>query len=162
HARLAHRWSFNGDLEDSVGGSDAWIANDDAGALGFSSIQEDTYIQIYGGAKGASDYIVLGETLLSNLQSEGVVPVTIELWAPQAAIPTWSRISAVGVDDGQNPSANESLRMTWSQGPDINLDQVSWEPTPSWGPGNAPYVTGTPYHIVMTIEPAVFTNGALT
>lgn len=161
-AALAHRWSFGGDLADSIGGSDAQIANDDVLNVGLSSSINATALQLSGGAKGTSDYILLGDHLLSDLQSGGVAPVTIELWATQEFVQNWSRIFDFGVNDGTNPGTNESLRMTWSQGTNINADQVCWEPATSWAPGNAPYVAGVSYHIVMTIVPAVFTNGAIT
>jgi hypothetical protein len=162
NAVLAHRWSFNGDLTDSVGGSDAIIANDDALELGLSSdLATGTGIELFGGAKANSDYVLLGSNLLSDIQSGGVKPVTIELWATQEVVQNWSRIFNFGTDDGSNPGNNESLRMTWSQGTDINADQVAWEPAVAFGPGNAPYAEGVPYHIVMTIVPAVFSNGAL-
>lgn len=161
HAVLAHRWSFNGDLTDSVGGSDAQIVNDNPLNAGLSSSQDSTFIRLNGGAKATSDYVLLGENLLGKLQSGGVTPVTIELWATQEAIQNWARIFAFGVNDGTNPTANRSLRMTWLQGTNINAAQVSWEPTTSWDPGTYPFVIGVPHHIVMTIEPALSTNGAL-
>ncbi len=162
NAKLAHRWSFAGDLVDSVGGSNAQILNDDTPNVGLTSAQNPTSLQLLGGAKGTSDYVLLGENLLSDLQSGGVKPVTIELWATQDVVQNWSRIFDFGVNDGVNPGPNESLRMVWSQGTNLAADQIAWEPTASWAPGNAPYVESTPYHIVMTIVPAAFTNGALT
>lgn len=161
NAKLAHRWSFTGDLTDSVGSSSAQIANDSPPNVGQSSNQNPTSLELFGGGKGTSDYVNLGGNLLSSLQSGGVKPVTIELWATQEAIQGWSRIFDFGINDGINPIANESLRMTWTQGTDINADQVSWEPAASFAPGNAPYIQGIPYHIVMTIEPAAFTGGAI-
>ncbi|MCW1923412.1 hypothetical protein OKA05_12675 [Luteolibacter arcticus] len=162
NAKLAHRWSFSGDLSDSAGGSTAQILNDAPANVGLSSVQSPTGLQLLGGGKATSDYVMLGANLLSSLQSGGVKPVTIELWATQEAVQNWARIFDVGVNDNTNPGPNESLRMTWSQGTDVNLDQVCWEPTTSWAPGNSPYVPAAPYHIVMTIVPAVFTNGAIT
>lgn len=162
HAILAHRWSFNGDLTDSVGGSDAQIQNDDAGSLGLSSVQNPESIELYGGAKATSDYILLGSHLLSNLQDGGVKPVTIELWATQQFVGNWSRIFAFGTDANGDPGANGSLRMTWSTGTEINDDQVAWSGNGTVAGTNAPYVETIPYHIVMTIVPAIYTNGILT
>ncbi|WP_035600576.1 hypothetical protein [Haloferula sp. BvORR071] len=159
---LAHRWSFTGNLSDSVGGSTAQVANDAPANAGLSSTQDLTSVHLTGGAKASSDYLVLGANLLSGLQSGGVMPVTIELWATQDAVQSWSRIFDFGVNDNTNPGPNESLRMTWSQGTTIGLDQVGWEPAASFAPANSPYVAGVPFHIVMTIVPAVFTNGAIT
>jgi hypothetical protein len=161
-AALAHRWSFTGDLTDSVGSSTAQVNNDTTANAGLSSTQHPTSLELVGGTKASSDYVTLGSNLLSGLQSGGVKPVTIELWATQEVIQNWSRIFDFGVNDNTNPGPNESLRMTWTQGTNANLDQVSWETAASWAPGNAPYVQSVPYHIVMTIVPAVFTNGALT
>lgn len=162
NAKLAHRWSFTGDLTDSVGGSTAQVANNTPANAGQTSTQGAADYSLTGGAKATSDYLVLGTNLLSGLQAGGVQPVTIELWATQNLVQSWSRIFDFGKDDGVNPSNNQSLRMTWSQGTDVNLDQVGWEgQSVAYGPGNAPYVPGVPYHIVMTITPAVFTNGAI-
>lgn len=161
NAKLAHRWSFTGDLTDSVGGSDAEILNNDTVNQGLTSTVGATGVTLAGGAKATTDYINLGGNLLSGLQTGGVKPVTIELWATQDFIQNWARIFDFGENDGINPGPNESLRMTWTQGTNLNLDQVGWEPTANWAPGNAPYVTGVPYHIVMTITPAAFTNGAI-
>lgn len=161
-AALAHRWSFTGDLNDSVGNSNALIVNDDASSVGLSSSQQATDVRLFGGGKTTSDYINLGGQLISGLQSGGVKPVTIELWATQDAIQNWARIFDFGSNGAAAPLANESLRMTWIQGTDLNTDQIAWEPTASWGPGNAPYVLEKPYHIVMTIVPALYTHGVLT
>lgn len=163
NAILAHRWSFTGNLADSAGGSDAQIVNDNMANAGFSSdISGGAEIQLYGGGKATSDYVNLGSHLLSDLQSGGVRPVTIELWATQYSVQNWSRIFAFGKNGGANPILNESLRMTWTQGTTLNSDQVAWEGRATNGaPGNSPYVLGVPYHIVMTIVPAVFSNGAI-
>lgn len=162
-AKLVHRWSFTGDLTDSVGGSDALVANDTVGNAGTSSVQNVSDYTLYGGTKAASDYLNLGGNLLSGSQAGGVKPITIELWATQSAIQNWSRIFDFGKNNGVNPGTNESLRMTWSQGNDVNADQISWEGmSTTYTPGNAPYVLGKAFHIVMTITPAVFSNGAIT
>ena len=162
NAKLAHRWSFTGNLNDSVGGSTAQILNNDTVNVGKSSIQNAGSIGLTGGAKATSDYVNLGSNLISGLQAGGVKPVTIELWATQEAVQNWSRIFDFGKNDGVNPVANQSLRMAWTQGTNLAADQVSWEPIANGAPGNSPYVLWTPYHIVMTIVPAAFTNGALT
>lgn len=163
HAVLAHRWSFTNDLQDSVGGSHAQVVNDDAPSTGASSLQNPTSFTLFGGAKATSDYLLLGSNLLSGTQADGVKPMTIELWASQDVVMNWSRIFNFGTDDGSNPGNNESLRMTWSQGTDLNADQVAWEgQATAWGPGNAPYVEAVDYHIVMTIVPAVHSGGAIT
>lgn len=161
-AKLSHRWSFTGNLNDSVGASNALVVNDTPANVGLSSSQTPTGYTLNGGAKASSDYLNLGGNLLSGSQSAGVLPITIELWATQNAIQNWSRIFDFGKNNGVNPANNESLRMTWTQGTNISTDQVGWDGQSVQGnPGNAPYVAGIPYHIIMTITPAVFTNGAI-
>jgi hypothetical protein len=166
NAILAHRWSFNGNLTDSAGNSNARILNDDTTNIGGSSdLSNGTGVELGGGAKATSDYILLGNNLLSNLQVGGVKPVTIELWATQHLIQAWSRIWAFGTDVNGDPGTNGSLRMTWTVGTDINNDGVAWQGNGDTAIGvqnNAPYVQEKPFHILMTIVPAVFTNGAIT
>ncbi len=65
--KLIHRWSFNGDLSDSVGSSDAQILNDSAADLGNSSTIGANGVTLGGGAKGTSDYVNLGSNLLQAL-----------------------------------------------------------------------------------------------
>jgi hypothetical protein len=62
-AELAHRWSFNGDLVDSVGGQDAVIVDDGNNDATLSVTQ----VTMAGGTKGASDYIDLADNIVSNL-----------------------------------------------------------------------------------------------
>jgi hypothetical protein len=164
-AKIAHRWSFSGDLDDSVGGSDARIANDDVANAGISSSLAATALSLNGGGKATSDFVLLGNNLLSGLQAGGVKPVTIELWATHNSLQAWSRIWEFGTDVNGDPGANRSLRMSWSVASDLNNDAVAWQgqgDTAFQGQNNAPYRLGVPYHIVMTIVPAVFSNGAIT
>jgi hypothetical protein len=162
NALLKHRWSFTNNLVDSVGGADALIVDPDSNpSTGGAATQRGTKVSLAGGAKGQSDYILLGNHLLSALHAAGPVPVTIELWATQFGVQNWSRIFDFGTDNG-SPGPNQSLRMTWSRGTALNQDQVEWQGRNSSFDSNAPYALGVPYHIVMTIVPAVFTDGALT
>lgn len=152
-ARLEHRWSFNGNLTDSVGSSDAAII--DVGANDVTLGASD--VTLTGGAKASSDYVQLGTNLL-NGRAE---PVTIELWATQNQVQAWSRIFDF------NLNTDENLFMSWSIGTDGNSDRVAWKQSPDGETGppngsNAPYILGTPYHIVMTITPGsdTLTNGS--
>lgn len=151
--RLAHRWSFNGSLEDSAGDSDAAIINVGANnaTLGSNSIT------MAGGAKASSDYVKLGSNLLSGTMK----PVTIELWATQNQVQNWGRIFDFNLD------TTEYLFMSWTVGTGLNTDRAAWKQAPGnesapANNSNAPYTLGTPFHIVMTITPAVNTNGAIT
>ncbi|MBK1834405.1 hypothetical protein [Roseibacillus ishigakijimensis] len=150
NALLAHRWSFNGNLTDSAGDSDATIVEVGANDVSLNS----TGITLTGGAQGESDYVVLGENLIGGKTT----PVTIELWATAHTVQNWSRIFDFGSD------TTDYLFMSWSTGTNGNTDRVGWVSPNDTGfnsdSTNAPYVLDVPYHIVLTITPAYY-SGAL-
>ena len=145
-AELAHRWSFNGDLADSVAGQDAVIV--DLGAS--DAILSDSELTLTGGGKDSSDYVDLPDNILSGLGDA----VTIECWATQLSVQNWARVFDFGT------STAEYLYMGWSVGTDLNNDRVEWN-GPAGGRlvdgSNAPYALGTEYHMVMVIEPGLVT-----
>ncbi len=147
---VAHRWSFNGSLNDSAGGSPATIV--DVGANNVSLTSTPGQATLTGGARGSSDYISLGSNLLPKSNS----PVTIELWATPKVLQTWSRIFDLG------SSSNENLFMSWTQWSDQNSDRVEWKDTApntsrivtsTSDNTNQPYNPNTEYHIVMELKP---------
>lgn len=143
---LAHRWSFNGNLTDSAGASNAAVV--DVGAN--NTILSSSGITLAGGSRTASDYVSLGSGLLPK---DGT-PVTLELWATQVAFQTWSRIFDVGASNSEN------LFMAWSQ-TTISTDRVEWKDGTTSTANNtvAPYTSGTKYHIAMVIEPGAGAAG---
>ncbi|WP_035613148.1 hypothetical protein [Haloferula sp. BvORR071] len=152
-AVLKHRWSFNGNLNDSVGNSNAQIIDADANpATGGGSSLSGTAVTLSGGLSTQSDYIDLG----ANLIQGKMTPVTIELWATQNSVQNWGRIF-----DFNNNTTNEYLMMSWTAGVNANADSVEWKDTSLVNKANtlAPFALGTQYHIVMTIIPSVNTNG---
>ncbi len=155
HAALAHRWSFDGDLLDSVGTSHATIVDPDSNpAVGGTVTQGASEITLAGGASASSAAVRLG----SNLVGGRTTPVTIELWATSNAVMTWGRIFDFG------SSTTEYLFMSWTQGTNQAQDQVEWVDAGVTSRGsntNAPYTLGEKYHIVLTLTPATYTNGAL-
>ncbi len=147
-AELAHRWSFNGDLTDSVGGQDAVIV--DAGAN--DALLSDTKVTMTGGNRDTSDYVDLPDHVLSSLGNT----VTFEVWATHESVQTWSRIFAFGT------STAEHMTMSWCQGTNLNSDHVEYfDPDPLANSRldntNAPYALGVPYHIVVVFEPGLMT-----
>ena len=145
---LKHRWSFNGNLNDSAGSANATVV--DVGANNTSLTASN--ITLTGGSKSASDYVSLGSGLLPKDGS----PVTVEVWATPVSAQNWSRIFDVGA------STSENLFMSWSQGTDINSDRMEWKDASTATADNscAPYSTGTEYHIVMKIEPGAGNGGS--
>jgi len=146
-ADLVHRWSFNGDLTDSIGGSDAVI--DDVGAN--NATLSDTQVTLAGGDKGASDYIDLPDGILGSI---GNTSITIECWATQHSVQNWSRIFDFG------STTTDNIFMSWSVGTTLGDDRVEWVPITIGGTSqgtNAPYELNVEYHVVLVIEPGMVT-----
>ena len=143
---LTHRWSFNGDLTDSIGGQDATVT-------GGTFINGNTEISLTGGKKGTS-CVNLGKNILPRDGSAA----TIEIWATQRSIQNWSRIFDIG------NSGSDYVVMTWTKGTDINSDMVRIYSTAFSSISNkmAPYTTNTEFHIAMTLEPLQDGNWQVT
>lgn len=152
-AALSHRWSFNGNLNDSSSGVTARIVDPDGNAgVGGNSVLSATDVLLGGGTRATSAYVQLGSGLLAGRKT----PVTLELWATQAGVQNWGRIFDFG------SSTTEYLFMSWTRGTAQSQDQVRWLDAVSGSADDkvAPYTTGTAYHIVMTIEPRAGAAGS--
>ncbi len=136
---LAHRWSFNNSLADSVGGSSATVF----GSTTLSANQ--VTLTSAGGHQDA--YVSLGTNILPTTNS----PVTIELWATQNAVQNWSRIFDFGNGTGNN------ILMAWTGGTTITNDQLRYQAANGANSQEnnqlAPYTLGTEYHIAVVITP---------
>ncbi|MBP5227335.1 MAG: autotransporter-associated beta strand repeat-containing protein [Kiritimatiellae bacterium] len=106
---LTHRWSFNGDTADSIGGPDAT-------ANGAYSYTDGKMIRLEGNGRGSA-WIDLGP----NIVPAAATPVTIEIWGTQHAVRNWSRILDIANPDDHT---NDSILFCWTQGTDINKDGV--------------------------------------
>ena len=151
---LTHRWSFDGNLNDSVGTSHAQIIDADANAAtGTTATIGATSVTLNGGSSTQSEYLSLGSHLLQGKMT----PVTIELWATHNAVQNWGRIFDF------NSSTTEYLMMAWTSGAVLGTDSFDWTDTTQSTVNNsvAPYSLGAQYHIVLTITPSVNTNGAI-
>ena len=105
---LAHRWSFNGTYEDSVGGTTAELIGT---AVGFNESNTAVVLSGDGNGKGSLN---LGTGMLPT----DVPEVTLEIWATQTTVKNWARIFDYGPDN-QN-----YFTMTWCQGTDGGNDRV--------------------------------------
>jgi hypothetical protein len=151
-ALLAHRWSFNGNLTDSVGTSNATLVDPDSNpATGGAATLSATDILLGGGARATSSYIQLGAGLISGRKT----PVTLEFWATQVAVQNWSRIFDTG------SGTTDYFTMSWTQGTTLASDRVEWVDAVASTAINSvqPYTPGTKYHIVVTLEPRAGTGG---
>ena len=98
HKGLIHRWSFTGNLRDSVGGADAKEIN---GKVKF----EHKAVRI----TRESCYLDLGADVIPNLDGE----FTIEIWATQYSIGNWSRVFQIPDSWGEN-----DFYWSWNYGTD--------------------------------------------
>ncbi len=152
-AVLRHRWSFNGDLADTAGGSDAQIIDpDNDPSTGGGATVSETSVVLAGGARDTSSYVLLGNNLLQGIRT----PVTLELWATPVTVQNWSRIFDFGSGTAEN------LFMSWTQGTNIGSDRVGWNDVAANNADNTnqPYTLGTEHHILMTIEPGRGIDGS--
>ncbi|MBR0067220.1 MAG: hypothetical protein IJQ00_06460 [Kiritimatiellae bacterium] len=142
---LVHRWSFNGDYNDSIGGTTATMIGS---AVGFND--GNTAVVMSGAGNGAGS-LNLGVNMLPT----DVPEVTVEMWFTHNGIKNWARL----FDFGQN---NENyFVLTLCQGADgkdrieIKKANVTLFATDN---SMTPYAIGTPYHVSITFR--AFSDGA--
>lgn len=136
---LVHRWSFNGSLEDTVGGATA-VTN---GACSFT--EDGKGVTLAGGSKGTS-FVTLG-ACPNLLPSKSM---TLEIWATQDAVQNWSRIFDFGSDQ------NNYLCMSWTRSTNLGQDAVeiisSYSTLISVTDTMQPYAIGEKWHISLTVS----------
>ena len=135
-AELAHRWSFNDDFADSVGGADA--------------VKCGTYVSLYGGkvhmgygeCSHGTGYVDLGTNMLDTTAA------TIELWARHDGVKSWSRVFDYGADSANN------VFLSWTFGTTLSKNQVGSKVkgAESKIDYQEPYEIGRDYHIAATFE----------
>ncbi len=135
-AELTHRWSFNGDYSDSVGGADA--------------VKCGTYVSLYGGRvhMGYGDcthgtgYVDLGTNRLDAAEA------TVELWARHDGVKSWARVFDYGADD------THYFMLAWTGGTDFSKDRAGAKNPGETATDNtmAPYEIGVDYHIAVTFR----------
>lgn len=106
-ANLAHRWSFNGNLADSVGAQDATAAGAQADKISFV----DGEVRLPGLGKGQAT-LALG----AGIVPAGLDGVTVELWATPEETRSWSRVFTAASTDGA-----QTLYLAWAN--DQNVEK---------------------------------------
>ena len=147
---LVHRWSFNGDLTDSVGNQNATAVNEH-----FTDFSSYT---LPGGAKGTG-YIDLGSDVLPKDGSG----VTLEIWATQLSAQRYSRVFEIGLD------TTKTMSMAWSTETDLSKDRIGITYKTGSDKGEfydvgetGPYTLGIQYHIAWVFTPPAAAGGAWT
>ena len=135
-AELTHRWSFNGDYSDSVGGADA--------------VKCGTYVSLYGGrvhmgygaCSHGTGYVDLGTNMLDTTAA------TIEIWARHDGVESWSRVFDYGADTANN------VFLSWTFGTTLSKNQAGSKV--QGAERKADYTTpceiGMDYYIAVTFE----------
>lgn len=104
-ANLAHRWSFNGDLTDSIGAQDATAAGAQTDKISFA----DGEARLPGLGKGQAT-LALG----AGVVPAGLDGVTIELWATPEDTRSWSRVFTAASADGA-----QTLYLAWANNQNV-------------------------------------------
>lgn len=152
---LIHRWSFNGNLTDTLGGSTASTVDPDANATTGGGANLATHpgeVLISGGPAATSSYVSLGSHLLAGKSN----PVTLEFWATQRSLQNWGRVFDFG------SGTTENLFMSWNRNGVAAQDRVGFNdggPEAGVSDSNAPYTVGTQFHIVLILEPGAGAGG---
>ena len=105
---LVHRWSFNGDYNDSIGGTAATMIGS---AVGFNDGNTAVVMSGDGNSTGSLN---LGTDMLPT----DVREVTVEIWAAQTAVKNWARL----IDYG--PNNQNYFICVWNNGTDASRGWV--------------------------------------
>lgn len=134
-AKLTHRWSFNGDASDSVGGQTAGLTNCVCAADGKT-------ITLPGGSWGSS-YIDLG----ANILPKDADAATIEIWATQDSAAAGASIFDIGINQWYFAGMRWNLRGVVGS----DYIEIKHEGTSKSAQNKLqPYSIGTQYHIAIT------------
>ena len=131
---LTHRWSFNGDWTDSVGGADAVKCGS------YVSLYGNRVHMGFGGCSWGTGYVDLGTNMLDTTEA------TIEVWARHDGVQTWSRIFDYGADD------THYFTLCWTYVTTLSKDRATCKNTSEVSVDGTmgPYELGTDYYIAVT------------
>lgn len=135
---LAHRWSFSGDLADSVGGQDIVLQGSNKGQI----VVAEGQLRLPGAAHQTA-YAELGAGIVPT----GCSGATVEFWTTQVNPRTWARIFTCQGSDWK------SSFMSWvggSTGADPAGDYVSAAGV-TVGGKMAPWTPWTEFHVVVRL-----------
>jgi hypothetical protein len=147
---LAHRWSFNGDLNDSVGGATATLN-------GTANIANNQLVLPGGGPFANFAYVDVSPTLLANPS------ITVESWFTLNALPNWAKLWMFGDGSVGEPGLSY-IDFTPRAGYSGNPPKMDFDPldagelNTTGGANPAALVTGRTYHVVSVYDSAANTQ----
>jgi uncharacterized repeat protein (TIGR03806 family) len=140
---LLHRWSFNGDANDSAGGANATL-------VGTASVANNQLHLPGGGPFANYASVNIGSTLSTNPS------LTVETWLTINTLTTWSKTWIFGYDDPAGQPGLSLINFTPRTGggpPKIDFDtSITGEMNTLGGSDPASLVTGHEYHVVATYD----------
>ena len=169
---LLHRWSFNGDYTDSVGG----ITGTDNGTS-VTFVNGNTAISLAGGDKGTS-WVDLNPGKSSAILPPGDAPFTIEMWTTLREITNYSAWFTIGRKDNTVTkgllaafhSPSPTIKITGGTGPVFQVVGSNGALGPngiqnivgerSLLMGKNPLTAGGTYHLAIVVTPRGDGNGA--
>jgi autotransporter-associated beta strand protein len=138
-AGLAHRWSFDNSLADSVGGVAAILSGSNT-TLGASAVT------VAGNGSSHVNYVSLGNGS-GNLLPTSNAPFTVQVWATENGVQNWSRI----FDFGSTAGGNSNLLWSWTQGTSspgvVSANSVNY-------PNTASMALGKEYNVSLVVTPS--------
>jgi uncharacterized repeat protein (TIGR03806 family) len=154
---LVHRWSFNGNANDSISGSNA--------TLNGTATIANNQLQLPGGGPFANfAFVNIGPTLSSNAS------LTVEEWMTINTLTTWSKTWMFGYNDPSGEPTLSYIDFTPQTGPGppkVDFDTgITGELNTLGGTDPALLVTGHEYHVVVTYDAlnnlmSMYLDGAL-
>ena len=144
-AALAHRWSFNNSLADSVGGSTATLFGN--ATVGANSVTST------GSGSVHTNYVSLGTNLLPTTNA----PATIELWVTENQAESYSRILDFGSGTGGATNLFWSFTNGTSAPSEVGADfgATSFDPVGS-------LTVGTEYNMSLVFTPSGASSEIIT
>ena len=138
-AGLAHCWSFNNSLADSVGGVTAILS-------GSNTTLGANFVTVAGNGSSHVNYVSLGNGS-SNLLPASNAPFTVQVWATENSVQSWSRI----FDFGSTAGGNSNLLWSWTQGANppgvVAANSVNY-------PNPVGFTTGQEYNVSLVVTPS--------
>ena len=163
-SKLLHRWSFNGDYTDSVGGL---TGTNNASNVTFTN--NNTAIRLAGGSKGTS-WVELNPNKSAAILPAGDAPFTIEMWTKIRTITNYSAWFTLGRKDNysvkgllvafHNPSAQvRAWNNSTGTGPAFKAVKSNADAN-NVLMGKNPLTAGGTYHLAIVVTPRGDGDGA--